>query len=262
MMNIVKKLLTCATIGLGLLSISPFSDAVAQKPGEWRETRSALVEWLANEKELSQAEQQWMEERTLLTDMIAVLESEIALHEDTLDKLREQSSQSDLKKKTLLDQQEDLQQATGSLSKVIEDIEQQLRALYRNKFPEPLRKTIAPLYQHIPVNGEGAGSLSQRMQNVIGTLNQAEKFNNSITLQTDLEERPGGKTIEIKKLYLGLGYGYFTDTNGSYAGIGYPAEDGWVWHEKPELADRIKVAIEVYENPWKAAYVDLPVSIK
>ena len=99
---------------------------------------------------------------------------------------------------------------------------------------------------------------------VIGTLNEIDKFNNSLTVISELRDMPDGVTTsEVKTIYIGLAQAYYVDSKAKIAGIGTPSEDGWVWEENTDLAASISRSIAIYENIIKPAeFVDLPVSIK
>ena len=67
------------------------------------------------------------------------------------------------------------------------------------------------------------------MQNVVGILSQADKFNTTLTATSESREIEGGKVVEVRTLYWGLATAYYVDASGEYAGIGYTGPDGWEW---------------------------------
>ena len=226
------------------------------------ETRETLHQWIETEAKIEKADSEWDEDKKTLDDIIDILKSEISTLEEKLEKSREEISKADAKREKLGKDRTKLKKASGTIQKVIAKLEKQVHELYI-LFPQPLKTTIDPLYARIPKPGEETeASLSARMQNVVGILTQADKFNGGIKLDPSLRKLEDGRTVEIKTLYLGLGYAYFIDNLGTYAGVGVPGESGWEWEEKPDLAATIADAVEVYEDPQKANFVLLPVEIK
>ena len=243
--------------GLGLAIFLPGLSGQSK----FEETRATLRKWIETESEIARAHNEWTEEKKTLDGILAVLASEKAMLQETLEKSEEEISQADAKRATLGAKRDDLKEASGVINQVIEGLESKVRELHPY-FPEPLQVTIAPLYTRIPEVGEDTtDSLSARMQNVVGILAQVDRFNGGITLHSSPRTLDNGQTVQIKTLYLGLGCAYFIDKSGSYAGIGIPGPEGWIFQERADLAPVISEAIDVYEDPQKANFVQLPIGV-
>ena len=100
------------------------------------------------------------------------------------------------------------------------------------------------------------------MQNVVAMLNEADRFNSAITLAIEVRKDAEGKDRQVQALYLGLGHAYYADQGGSFAGVGVPGAEGWMWEVKPELGSTIRKVIDIYENERSAEFVPVPVNIK
>ncbi len=229
-------------------------------------TRTTLKTWIETEKQLAQEEAEWEDEKVILEGIIEVINSEITILEDKIDKSQEEISKADAKRAELLDQREKLKSASGVIQARILKLEKKVHTIYP-LLPEPLQDTIAPLYSRMPKSESDKASkqsLSARMQNVIGILSQVDKFNSSIILDSGLRELEDGRQVEIKTLYLGIAYAYFIDATGDYAGYGVPDEEegGWKWEKDPSMSLAIASAVQVYEDPQKASYINLPVTIR
>lgn len=252
----------CLFIKLGLWSLSLviFLPSLTGQ-SEFEETRTTLRKWIETESEIARANNEWTEEKETLDNILAVLDSEKLVLQETLDKSEEEISQADAKRAILGAKRDGLKEASGVINRVIKGLEDKLRKLHPY-FPEPLQTTIAPLYTRIPeIDEDTSASLSARMQNIVGILTQVDKFNGGITLHSSPKTLANGQTVQVKTLYLGLGCAFFIDKLGSYAGIGIPGPEGWDFQERPELVPAIREAIDVYEDPQKATFVQLPIGV-
>ncbi len=226
--------------------------------------RTTLKAWIETEKKLAQENSKWAREEDTLKGIIEVMNSEISTLEKKIDKSRAEVSKADAKRGELLAKRENLKKASGIIQARIVELEQKIHALYP-LLPNPLKTTIAPLYSRMPKSekdADGKQSLSARMQNVIGILSQVDKFNSSIILDAGLRQLDDGRQVEIKTLYLGIAYAYFIDSTGEYAGYGVPEAEGWNWVSDSSMSQVIASAVQVYEDPQKASYINLPVTIR
>jgi hypothetical protein len=151
-----------------------------------------------------------------------------------------------------------LDKARGLAGQFEEEIQSQVP-----QWPTPLVSKIDPLLKKIPGDPEETKrSVLERMQNVVGIVNEVDKFNGAVTVESEVQQNPSGAEIQVRTLYLGLGQAYFVDKSGEHAGMGIPAANGWSWTARPELGLAIQNAIAVYENTQPAAFIGLPVHIK
>jgi hypothetical protein len=126
-----------------------------------------------------------------------------------------------------------------------------------------LRQRVAPLSERLPDDSDRTeASLSQRFQNVIGILNEVNKFNRDITVTSELRTLSDGTVAEVQALYLGLGQAYYVTVDGSAAGVGRPGPEGWDWSSADEFAESISRAIAILRNEEVPAYVPVPVQIR
>ena len=64
--------------------------------------------------------------------------------------------------------------------------------------PEPLVEKIKPLIRRLPNDPNNTKlSLGERVQNVVGILSQADKFNSTITLSNESREIAEGKVVQV-----------------------------------------------------------------
>ena len=113
-------------------------------------------------------------------------------------------------------------------------LEKKLRPLLK-MFPDPLKEKLKPILARFPEDSDkSTASLAERLQNVLGLTDQANAFNSAITSVKELRTFPDGTRAEVTTVYLGLAQAYYTNSEGTLAGVGHPGPDGWVW--KPENA--------------------------
>jgi hypothetical protein len=104
-------------------------------------------------------------------------------------------------------------------------------------------------------------SLAERYQNVVGISNEVGKFNNDITMVTEVRTLSDGKPAEVRTVYVGLAQAYFVSPKGE-AGIGRPSESGWSWTAARDIAPQIEQVVEVLQNKAKPHFVSLPVKVQ
>ena len=126
-----------------------------------------------------------------------------------------------------------------------------------------LQQAVATMISRIPEDpNQTKVSLSARMVNVVGFINEVNKYNGSISVVSELRRNESGSELQVKVIYVGLAQAYFSSPDGSFAGMGIPGDNGWEWSEQPSLAPAIQQAIAIYEGSAPAAFVDLPMTIR
>ena len=61
---------------------------------------------------------------------------------------------------------------------------------------------------------------------------------------------------------MGIGVAFYSNADGSIAGVGRPSDDGWVWMPANDAAERINRAIAILKNEHVAEFVLLPVEVE
>lgn len=224
------------------------------------EARNLVGEWVGVEKTISEERSDWEAGRTIITDMVALLETEKASLAEKIKIAEEGLSESDKKREELLAESDEYRAAVDVLGSKIAMVEKRVIALHR-QFPVPLQEEVSTLFARIPSEGEEARlSVSQRLQSVIAILSQADKFNGGVQFVSDIQKLSSGQS-EVDILYFGLAGAFFKNREGTYVGIGYPSSEGWQWEEVPESEDKISRLFSVYAGEIQAEFVELPVKI-
>jgi len=130
-------------------------------------------------------------------------------------------------------------------------------------FPLPLQEIIKPLLNRIPsdrINTKMAAT--ERMQVVVGILNEVDKFNSAVTVFSEKRKDAKGEELAVDTIYVGLGAAYFVSDSGQFAGTGRPGAKGWEWTPVPAIGPAVREAIRVYRNENPARFVALPAVIQ
>lgn len=247
----MKKILLVSLLGLlpSLLS------------NEIRDTQDKIMAWIETQKSISETKAEWIEEKAVVEDLIALLEQKKASFTAQIETLEKDSSQTDQVRTELNAEQETLKAASDALEKVIPKLEKKTRSLL-GSMPKPLLEEMDPLVRRLPEEGKPVKiSASQRLLTVVGILNKIDKFNDSIAMVSEIKQ-VGDTSAEVTTIYFGLAGAYFANESGSYAGVGSPSPTGWTWTEKSEYAKEIATLIGSYKGTQEAVFANLPISVQ
>jgi prophage DNA circulation protein len=226
-------------------------------------TRSTLEQWVNARRSIATTENNWRVDRETIAHSIELLQAEAELLEKQITEAEERLSAADKQRAEVAAENDTLRTAANVVNEAITGLENEVRSL-TTLFPAPLARQIDPLITRMPrpgATGQQRVGSSTRLQNVLGILQEAEKFNNSILVARETQRLPSGQNAEVQTLYVGLAQAYFVDGSGSYAGILRPSANGWVATSAPELAGAIASALAVYHGERLAEFVALPVEI-
>ena len=226
-------------------------------------TRETLTKWVETKQLISKEKSDWASGKDILEDRVRLAEAETTTVRDKLKEISVAVAEAQ-KKRDELAAQNDKLKATAEKSKaMVIAAEKKLRPLLP-QLPEPLREKLKPIIARFPEDSEkSTASMAERLQNVLGILDQASAFNSTVASVKELRTFPDGTRAEVTTVYLGLSQAYYTNREGTLAGIGHPGPDGWVW--KPDNANgkKILLAVHILEGKEKGAtFIDLPVKIQ
>jgi predicted nucleic acid-binding Zn-ribbon protein len=226
------------------------------------QTRNTLEKWVETRQIISKEKADWKVEQSILEDTVALLTSELELLNTALEELKASATATDEDRSKLNEEKDRLYAASSVIESNIGNIETKMKAIVKT-LPLPLVERIKPLIRRMPENpADTALSIGERVQNIVGILSQADKFNATITQTSESREIDGGKTVEVRTLYWGLAAAYYVDSSGQYAGYGYPTADGWEWPRLDDAGETIKRLIDVYEGSGEIQFIQVPARIK
>ncbi|HAV13452.1 MAG TPA: hypothetical protein DCX06_08200 [Opitutae bacterium] len=226
------------------------------------ETRDVLDQWVETQQIISETKSNWDLERSILQDSESLLTSALERLDEDLEELDQTATAADEERSGLTAEKEVLSAASAVVEDKIGELETKVKAIVAT-FPEPLVDRIKPLIRRLPKDSSKTKlTMGERVQNIVGILSQADKFNGTITQTSESREIEGGKVIEVRTIYWGLGGAYFVDAAGEYAGVGFPGENGWEWPRIEGAGPEIKRLLDVYEGTGEIQFVEVPAHIK
>ncbi|MGQ0552974.1 MAG: DUF3450 family protein [Planctomycetota bacterium] len=220
--------------------------------------RAALEKWVETRRIVSAERRDWALGREILSDRIALVRREIDSLRGSISEAEQSIAEADRKRAELVADNERLQQAGQSLRGTVVTLEASTRSLLQ-RLPDPIRERVKPLSQRLPDEGaESKLSLGERFQNVVGILNEVNKFQREITVTSEVRTLPSGAQAEVTALYVGIGQAYYVSGDGRSAGVGRASAEGWIWSEANAAAAEIAAAIAIHKNEQVADFVQLP----
>lgn len=226
------------------------------------QVRGTLEKWVETRKVISQEKKDWALAQEMLNERIELVQREITSLKDKTVTAEKGISDTGKQLAERMEENEKLKQAGETLVAIITGFEARVKALIK-RLPDPLRERIKPLTQRLPEKPDDTKlSLAQRFQNVIGILNEVNKFNREITVTSEVRTLADGTVAEVTALYIGLGQAYYTGAKGTVAGVGRPTKEGWNWTPANEAAGAIEDAIAILKNEKGAAFVPLPFEVQ
>ena len=224
--------------------------------------RTALEEYVKTRRIISREKRDWALDKRLLTNQTDVLKRSVTAAEKVI---KETNNNREELEKAVAEREAEkarMDAVLGSLEKNLEGVEARVRKLLL-RLPERLRSQLQVLIQQIPNEGKQSKlSIDTRYRNVIGILNEANKFNHQIAVFREFHDLPSGKKAEASTLYVGLGRAYYVTDDGKEAGVGGPDGDKWIWVAKNDAAPQIAKAIAMFESKEDPGFVPLPLEIK
>jgi FtsZ-binding cell division protein ZapB len=226
-------------------------------------TRENLTKWVETKQMISKEKSEWTTGKDILEDRVRLAQAEAATVRDKLKEIAAAVAEAQKKRDELAAQNDKLKATSEKTKAMVMAAEKKLRPLLP-QLPDPLREKLKPILARFPEDSEkSTASLAERLQNVLGILDQASAFNSTVASVKELRTFPDGTRAEVTTVYLGLAQAYYTNREGTLAGTGHPGPNGWEW--KPDNANgkKILLAVHILEGKEKGAtFIDLPVKIQ
>ncbi len=250
-------LLVCVTCILSSVAISDNGN-----DEKIEAARTALEKWVDVQRTISQEKRDLKLAKEMLHERIELVQREIESLRKKISNAEESIAEADKKRADLIEENEKLKKASSSLATTTDLLENRIRQLLK-QLPDPIRERVKPLSQRLPEDPkETKLSLGERFQNIVGIINEVDKFNRDITVTSEVRTLADGRSVEVTALYIGLGQAYYASANANIAGIGTLSDDGWVWKPANEYAAQIADAIAILKNEKMASFIQVPVNIK
>lgn len=217
-----------------------------------------VSKWVELRSRIASEKIDWKNSRENLVREISLLEKEKAGLEKQIAEAGDFAESIEKERAGLLAKHETLKNIEKNLKPVLDKAES-AALKWKGKIPASLAGETGRLPADIPETHEETERLtiSQRMQGIIAFYTQLENLQHNIHLVRELVPSPEGRR-ELDVLYLGLAAGYAVSSDNSWSALGTPGKDGWTWVPAPELAGRIRKAVDVFNRQSPAQLVRLP----
>lgn len=255
-----RRLRALAWAGLAALVVSaaPVNDGSESVDG----TRSVLERWVETRRVISRERSDWALGKEVLADRIELVQQEIRALREKIEEARTSIAKADETRMGMVEENERLKTAAAGLAEVVQGLEQRTKELLV-RLPQLVRERVKPLSQRFPDDPEKTElSLSQRFMNVVGVLNDVNKFQREITVSSEVRELPDGTTAEVASLYLGVAQAYYVSADGKAAGVGSASPEGWVWRPANDAIAAVNAALAILKSEEPAAFVQLPFRVQ
>lgn len=234
-------------------------NAAAQTRERIELTRDALEKWVETRRTIGVERRDWALGKDLLDSRIHVLDRELKTLADRTKEVEATLTEADRKRDALAQEAGTLKDASAQLAAMAAQLEAKVKGLVK-RFPTPLAEKLKPLTQRLPEDpATTALPLAVRFQNIVGIINEANRFNREITQSSEIRKLADGSSVEVTAVYLGLAQGYYVGAGGRIAGIGRGAPEGWTWTESNDNGPAIERIVAILRNQKPAAFVPIPV---
>ena len=245
---------------IGVMLVFAAGAAWAQEDLE--AAKQNLAKWLETERLVTKEEQDWRVGRELIQERIDLIRRESQALKERIAQTKKDMEEAATKTAELKTQNELVRVGTKSLADDIKPLELRTLAMLP-RTPEPVRLRVAPLTQRIPTNPKECKlTLSERYQNVVGTLNELNKATRELSVSGEVRQLADGRKVEVSVFYIGLAQAYYVNEKSGVAGAGLVGRYGWMWEEHNDLVSPVSRVLAIYRGEAPAAYIPLPVSVK
>lgn len=242
----------------GVLSATVLTPAPSQDVSD---ARAMLTEWVDVERAISLEKRDWALGKELLTDRIGIVQDEIAATRDEIEAARANIATTEEKFAELAVENDALKVASSSLESRVLALEARTRGLLA-KLPPPIVERVSVLSARLPKEGaETKASLGERFQNIVGILNEVNKFHGDVAMFSEVRTLEDGTSAEVSTLYVGISQAFYATSDLKHAGIGRGGKQGWEWLPANEAAPAIAQAIAIFNSEEPAAFVHLPLQV-
>jgi len=225
-------------------------------------TRDTLEKWVETRRLLSEEKRDWALAKDMLTSRAEILRGEVSEVDGRITEAEKSITDADRKAADLVAKNDALKLASSELAAMAATLETRTKDLVK-RLPDPIREKLRPLTQRLPEDPTKSElPLSTRFQNVVGIVNEVNKFNRELTVTSEVRKLADGSSAEVTAVYLGLAQGYYVGGGGKLAGVGGVTENGWTWTAANEYAPQIAKVVAILKNESPAEFVPVPLGVK
>ncbi len=243
------------TIALGGLAAAAVESPVA-------DARVTLEKWVETRQLISKTRADWQADQETLEQTVALYERELKAIDEQMSKVATNNTQVAKEMQEALALQKYSDEALARSRQFATEFAARVQKL-APQLPAPLQDLLKPLLARLPADPANTKMLAaERVQVLVGVLNELDKFNNAVNVFNEKRKNAKGDEVAVQTVYIGLGAAYFVNEAADFAGTGAPGATGWEWNVKNEIAASVQEVVKIYRNEKTARFVTLPVAIR
>jgi hypothetical protein len=224
-------------------------------------TRDVLDRWVETRRIISEEAREWALGKDILESRIDVVKRDLAAAKERVVETEKSITDADRKRAELVDQSEKLKSASAELAATASALETRVKDLVR-RLPDPIRDKIKPLSQRLPADSAKSElPVAVRFQNLVGIVNEVNKFAREITMTSEIRSLADGSSSEVTVVYIGIAQAYYAGSGGKIAGFGSAGPEGWTWTAANEMAPQVSKLVAILKNESPAEFVPLPLKV-
>lgn len=229
-----------------------------------QQMREDVARWMETMSRIQREESDWARDREVLANYKEGLTNEIASLKQSISEAETRKGGADKKSHELSAERDSLVAALSGLAKRLRTLEQQMSSRLI-VFPKALTEEpkVAQAISDLKValslpEDKIEDNVTKRLLNVITLLNEAEKFQQTVHVRSELHTDKSGREYNMRVIYFGLAMAYAVNDDGSLALVGNPSEQGWIFEESPTLSNDIQRLLAATTGDAEAAFIQLP----
>jgi hypothetical protein len=224
-------------------------------------TREVLDRWVETRRIISEEAREWALGKEILESRIDVVKRDLAGAKERVAETEKSITDADRKRAELVEQSEKLKSASAELTATAAALETRVKDLVR-RLPDPIRDKIRPLSQRLPADSaQSELPVAVRFQNLVGIVNEVNKFAREITMTSEIRKLADGSSAEVTVVYIGLAQAYYSGGGGKIAGFGTAGPEGFTWTVANDMAPQVAKLVAILKNESPAEFVPLPLKV-
>lgn len=246
---------------MAVLCLTGIARVSAAEPAAMDQTRSTLEQWVQTRQLVSKTQSDWQADKESLEQTVALYERELQALAEQMAKVSTNNTQVAKEMDEALALQKTSNETLAGARKFATDFEGQVKQL-APQLPAPLQDILKPTLAKMPTDPATTKMLAaERLQVLVGALNELDKFNNSVNVFNEKRKDSQGNEVAVQSVYVGLGTAYFVNEAGDFAGTGAPGLKGWDWTINNSIAATVQSAVKIYRNERAAQFLALPATV-
>ena len=219
-----------------------------------------VTEWVNLRRELTEEKESWEEEKAHLEQERDLLKKEQETLHNEIAIAREESLSIESRRSQMVARGKILNNAIDDCLPVPQEAEKDLRK-WRTVIPSSLLSPPVKNAFNRLQNGSGQ-SFTQRLQLIVSLYREIERLQNGVHVVKEVLKTEPGSSREMDTVYLGMARGFAVSQDNTISGVGVPAENGWQWEWRNDIAPEVRKAVDFHSHEKTADFVHLPLTVK